>query len=113
MRVLVTGGSGFLGGHIVEALSNRGDRVRALVRKTSERSHLERLPNVELFQGSMEDMDRLHEAVDGVDAVVHAAGLVKARSAAEFFSVNVGGTSNLIEACRVRRVKRFVLVSSL
>ena len=113
MKVLVTGASGFLGGHVAEALSNRGDRVRALVRKTSKRSHLERLPNVELFPGSMEDMDRLRQAVDGVDAVVHAAGLVKARSADEFFSVNVGGTSNLVEACRECGIKRFVLVSSL
>jgi nucleoside-diphosphate-sugar epimerase len=113
MKVLVTGASGFVGGHVAEALSNRGDRVRALVRKTSQRSHLERLPNVELFEGSIGDMDRLHQAVDGVDAVIHAAGLVKARSADEFFSVNVGGTSNLIEACRERRIKRFVLVSSL
>jgi nucleoside-diphosphate-sugar epimerase len=113
MKVLVTGASGFLGGHVAEALSKRGDRVRALVRKTSKRSHLERLPNVELFPGSMEDMDRLRQAVDGVDAVVHAAGLVKARSADEFFSVNVGGTSNLVEACRECGIKRFVLVSSL
>jgi len=113
MKVLVTGASGFLGGHVAEALSNRGDRVRALVRKTSQRSHLERLPNVELFEGGIEDTERLHQAVDGVDAVIHAAGLVKARSADEFFSVNVGGTSNLIEACRERRIERFVLVSSL
>jgi nucleoside-diphosphate-sugar epimerase len=113
MRVLVTGASGFLGGHVVELLSRRGDRVRALVRSTSKRNHLESLPDVELFEGAVEDVERLDKALDGVDAVVHAAALVKARSTDEFFAVNMGGTSNLIEASRGRSLKRFVYVSSL
>jgi nucleoside-diphosphate-sugar epimerase len=87
--------------------------VRALVRATSKRKHLEGLPNVELFEGAVEDIQRVREALDGVDAVVHAAGLVKARSTDEFFAVNVGGTSNLVEASRGRRLKRFVYISSL
>jgi 2-alkyl-3-oxoalkanoate reductase len=113
MKVLVTGASGFLGGHVAELLSKRGDHVRALVRKTSNRKHLASLPNVELFEGSVEDVDRIAEAVTGVDAVVHSAGLIKARSTDEFFAVNVGGTSNLVEAARRRPLKRFVLISSL
>ena len=119
MKVLVTGASGFLGGHVAELLSRRGDSVRALVRSTSSRKHLEKLPNVELFEGGIEEVERVREAVDGVDAIVHAAGLVKARSTDEFFAINVGGTSNLVQAARssVRgrpsTVKRFVYVSSL
>ena len=116
MKVLVTGASGLLGGHVVEQLVGRGDRVRALVRKSSARKHLETLPNVEFFEGAVEQMDRVREAVDGVDAVVHSAGLVKARSADEFFAINVGGTSNLVQAARARGrelMKRFVYVSSL
>jgi 2-alkyl-3-oxoalkanoate reductase len=115
MKVLVTGASGFLGGHVAEALSARGDQVRALVRATSNRKHLEKLAQVELFEGSIEQVDRVTEAVDGVDAVVHCAGIVKARSTDEFFAVNVGGTSNLVEAARRRgaSLKRFVHVSSL
>ena len=113
MKVLVTGASGFLGGHIAELLSKRGDHVRALVRTTSNRRHLETLANVELFEGSVEQADRVREAVDGVDAIVHAAGLIKARSTDEFFAINVGGTANLVEAARGRALKRFVLVSSL
>jgi len=113
MKVLVTGASGFLGGHVAEILSKRGDRVRALVRSTSKRRHLEAIGDLELFEGAVEDADRMREAVEGVDAVVHAAGLVKARSKDEFFTVNVGGTSNLIQASRGRRLKRFVHVSSL
>jgi len=115
MRVLVTGASGFLGGHVAELLSARGDRVRALVRKTSNRKHLEKLPGVELFEGSIEQVERVREAVYDVDAVVHCAGIVKARGTDEFFAVNVGGTSNLVEAARSRRgaLRRFVHVSSL
>ncbi|MGH7270215.1 MAG: NAD-dependent epimerase/dehydratase family protein, partial [Polyangiaceae bacterium] len=119
MKVLVTGASGFLGGHIVERLSQRGDAVRALVRSTSNRKYIEALARVELFEGSVEDFDRVREAVEGVDAIIHVAGLVKARSTDEFFAINVGGTSNLIQAARGARsgsagtVKRFVFVSSL
>jgi nucleoside-diphosphate-sugar epimerase len=115
MKVLVTGATGFLGGHVAEALSARGDQVRALVRATSNRKHLETVAHVELFEGSIEQVDRVTEAVDGVDAIVHCAGIVKARSTDEFFAVNVGGTSNLVEAARRRgaSLKRFVHVSSL
>jgi 2-alkyl-3-oxoalkanoate reductase len=115
MKVLVTGATGFLGGHVAEALSARGDHVRALVRKTSNKKHLEKLAHVEFFEGSIEQVDRVADAVDGMDAIVHCAGIVKARSADEFFAVNVGGTSNLVEAARQRgkALKRFVHVSSL
>ena len=117
MKVLVTGGSGFLGSHVVERLAARGDHVRALVRKTSNRKHLEGLKNVELFEGGVEQFDRTREAMDGVDAVVHVAGLTKAKDTDDFFAVNVGGTSNLVQAARHamngKRIKRFVLVSSL
>src|SRR3974390_336390 len=116
MKVLVTGASGFLGGHVAELLSKRGDQVRALVRKTSAREHLVALPNVELFEGSVEQVDRVQEAVADVDAVVHVAGLVKARNTDEFFAVNVGGTSNPGEAAGAPKGgarRLFVFVSSL
>ena len=115
MKVLVTGATGLLGGHVAELLSARGDQVRALVRRSSDRRHLERLARVELFEGTIDHLDRLVEAVDGMDAIVHCAGLVKARSTDEFFAVNVGGTSNLVQAARGVRgaIKRFVHVSSL
>ena len=115
MKVLVTGASGLLGSHVAELLAERGTQVRALVRKTSDRRHLQTLRNVELFEGSVEQPDRVREAVDGVDAIIHAAGLVKARNTDEFFATNVGGTSNLIDAARRRGqpLARFVYVSSL
>jgi nucleoside-diphosphate-sugar epimerase len=115
MKVLVTGASGFLGSHVAEQLSSEGHTVRALVRKTSNRKFLETLEHVEFAEGSVEQTDRVDEAVKGVDAIVHAAGLVKARSEDEFRATNVGGTRNVLEAAKrhAPRLQRFVFVSSL
>lgn len=115
MKILVTGGSGFLGSHVAEQLSNAGHDVRALVRKSSNRKFLSTLRGVELAEGAVEDRKSVDEAMKGVDAVVHAAGLVKARSEAEFFACNTQGTANLLDAAREHApsLVRFVHVSSL
>ena len=115
MRVLVTGGSGFLGSWIAEVLARQGHEVRALVRKTSNTTFLESLKGVELVYGSVENARSVEDAMAGVEAVVHSAGLVKARSVAEFHDVNVQGTVNLLESAkkRARGLRRFVHVSSL
>ncbi|HEX3774057.1 MAG TPA: NAD(P)-dependent oxidoreductase [Polyangiaceae bacterium] len=115
MTILVTGGSGFLGSHVVEQLSQAGRAVRALVRKSSDTKFLRTLPNVELFDGAIDDRASLERAVEGVEAVVHSAGLVKARSLDEFMRVNAQGTEYLLEACMPQQasLKRFVLVSSI
>src|SRR5207248_5662697 len=79
MRVLLTGGSGFLGSFVAEQLAAEGHVVRALVRPRSDRKVLDKLPRVELAPGAIEDRASLGAAVDGVDAVVHVARIVKAR----------------------------------
>jgi nucleoside-diphosphate-sugar epimerase len=114
MTVLVTGGSGFLGSHICEQLAHEGHHVRALVRRSSNRKFLSALPNLEFAEGGVEDADKVRAAVRGVDAIIHSAGLVKARSAEEFRRTNVVGTQNLIEAAKAeaRGIERFVFVSS-
>jgi nucleoside-diphosphate-sugar epimerase len=115
MKVLVTGGSGFLGSHVAEQLSNGGHQVVALVRKSSNRKFLATLTNVELAEGSVEDRASVDRAMKDVDAVVHSAGLVKARTEAAFFECNTQGTVNLLEAALAHapKLKRFVHVSSL
>ncbi len=113
MTILVTGASGFLGSHVAEQLCTAGRQVRALVRPTSNKDFLSTLPNLEFAYGSVDDLKSCEAAMEGVTGIIHAAGLVKARSSAEFLKVNTEGTENLIWAAqKVGTVQRFVFVSS-
>src|SRR5436305_3362844 len=114
VKIFLTGGSGFLGSFVAEQLAAEGHVVRALVRPRSDKRALEKLPGIEFAAGAIEDRASLGPAIDGVDAVIHVAGIVKARKPADFFAVNTQGTKNLLEAALARGgVKRFVYVSSL
>jgi nucleoside-diphosphate-sugar epimerase len=114
VKVLITGATGFLGSHLAELLREEGHHVRALVRKSSKVDLLKKW-GAELIHGNLEKGIDLDKAVDGVDAVVHSAGVVKARSPEEFHEVNVQGTINLLAATKKHnpKVKRWVYVSSL
>jgi nucleoside-diphosphate-sugar epimerase len=114
MKVLVTGATGFLGSHLAELLVEEGHEVRAIVRKSSNVKLLEKL-GVELAYASLETGDALEAALEGVDAVVHGAGIVKAKRPEEFYTVNAGGTQNLVDAALAhgKDIRRFVYVSSL
>ena len=115
MRVLLTGASGFLGSHIAEQLDQQGAEVSALVRPTSDTRFLEGLERVTLVTGTMSDKDSLLAATEGVDGIIHAAAVLKARALADFRESNARGTANLLEAARRNSpdLERFVLVSSL
>src|SRR5205814_10638361 len=115
MRVLLTGGSGFVGSYVAEQLTGLGHTVRALVRPQSDSKLLKTLKNIEFAPGAVEDRRSLDAAVTGVDAIVHVAGLVKARRPEEFFAVNAEGTRNLVAAAEAHApgLRRFVYVSSL
>jgi 2-alkyl-3-oxoalkanoate reductase len=114
VRILLTGGSGFIGSYVADQFSELGHTVRALVRSSSDKRALGNVPGLELATGAVNDLASLDEAVKGCDAVVHVAGLVKARSTKEFFDVNAEGTKNLLEAAiAAGSVRRFVQVSSL
>jgi nucleoside-diphosphate-sugar epimerase len=112
---LLTGASGFLGSHIAEQLDQQGAEVRALVRPTSDTRFLESLEHVTLVSGSMSDKGSLLAATEGVEGIIHAAGLVKAREPADFHRTNAEGTANLLHAAKQNAsgIERFVLVSSL
>src|SRR5581483_10986251 len=99
LRVLVTGGTGFIGSHVVAALREQGFLPRVLVRSTSNTAQLTAL-NVEFVVGGLDDPDQLVRAVDGVATVIHLAAVTRARSEQEYYQVNAEGTRNLVKALR-------------
>ncbi len=96
---LVTGGSGFIGRHLVERLVRQGVRVRCLVRSASRTDRLASL-GVELLTGDLSSIDDLRRAVSDVDVVFHAAGLTHAISESELHQVNGAACGVLADACR-------------
>lgn len=107
MRVLLTGATGFLGAHLVEACVRRGWTVSALARPSSRTDHLQ---GVEVFRGRFADPETLKPAME-VDAIVHAAGGGMG-DVASIYAANTQSTRNLIEVAP-STLRRFVLISSL
>ncbi len=97
-KVLVTGASGFIGTHLVAALTNRGDEITCLVRKTSKIDRLQAL-GVRLIYGDVTDPDSLPAAVTGQRVVYHLAGRTEALSGRQFFEVNCRGVAHVARAC--------------
>ena len=111
--VAVTGAAGFLGAHIVTALAAEGARLRILSHHRPPHPLWQGMP-AEIVAGSVTDAAACARLAAGADAVVHAAGLIKALSRAAFFAVNATGTATIAQATRVAAPDaRFVLVSSL
>jgi nucleoside-diphosphate-sugar epimerase len=111
--ILITGATGFVGSHLVEALSRRDVKVRALVRATSDHSFLERF-GVERVEGHLGDRDSLRRAMAGAATVVHMAGAVRALRPTTFHEVNAAGTLRLVEAMEQDgSAHRLVYLSSL
>jgi UDP-N-acetylglucosamine/UDP-N-acetyl-alpha-D-glucosaminouronate 4-epimerase len=117
-RYLVTGGAGFIGSHIAEALVNRGDQVRVLDNLSTGK--MENLAGIagrfEFIEGDICDLETCRAAADGVQAVFHEAALASvARSVEDPLlanAVNVTGTLNLLVAAHAAGVRSFVLASS-
>jgi UDP-glucose 4-epimerase len=113
---LVTGGAGFIGSHLVQALAARGDRVRVLDDlSTGREENLAGLP-VELVRGSITDPAACQRACAGVDGVFHEAAQVSVprsvQAPVESYQVNVMGTLHVLEACRTQGVRRVVFAAS-
>ena len=110
---LVTGATGLLGSHIVEQLRARGQSVRALVRRGSDRAWLD-TQNVEYVEGDLNDTPALARACAGVDHVYHAAARVGDWGPwEEFQRITIDGTRNLLDAAAAAKVRRFVHISSI
>ena len=111
---LVTGASGFIGGHVARALATRGDPLRVLVRPTSDLRGLQGL-EAEVFTGDLRQPETLVEAVRGCRIVYHVAADYRfwARRPREIFESNVDGARNVFEACQTASVEKVVYTSTV
>ena len=114
MKVLLTGGTGQLGAALARALVARGDEVRALVRDPARAEGL-KAAGCALVRGDVTAPESLAAATAGVEAVMHAAGVISywGGRRAEVFKVNVEGTRSLLDASAASGVRRFVYTSSI
>lgn len=112
MKAFVTGGTGFVGAHLVQALCARGDAVTCLVRNGAKVRALG-WSDVRVIPGGLEDAAALREGCAEADVIYHVAGRISARDPDEFMRANRDATANLLEAASSRSPRRFVLVSSL
>lgn len=114
MRAVVTGGAGFIGSHLVEALVARGDEVICVERPGASRRWIEGLP-ITIVETGIEDVSALARHFDGADAVFHLAALTQARSPTEYYGVNTEGTARVLQAAAAHAgsAPRVILVSSL
>ena len=113
MRALVTGATGFVGGHVARVLVEAGHQVRALTRSTGNTATLEEL-GVEAVRGDVTDLPSVEKAVDGCEAVFHVAALnaLWHRDKSAFYRTNVEGTRNVLTASLAAGVQRVVHTST-
>jgi uncharacterized protein YbjT (DUF2867 family) len=109
--ILVTGGTGFVGGHVVHELRGRDLPVRCLVRDLRRGAKLAAW-DCELVEGDVTDPGSLRAAVAGVDTIIHLVGIRQGRRE-EFQRIMVGGTRDLLAAAKDAGVQRFVHMSAL
>ena len=112
MRVFLTGGTGFIGAHLVNALLAQGSQVTCLVRSPAKAAGLG-ARGVRLVRGDLEARTALREGAAGADVVIHLAGLIAARTARELIAANRDGTANVLEAAAAHPPGRFLFVSSI
>jgi NADH dehydrogenase len=109
--ILVTGGTGFVGGHVVHALRAHEREVRCLVRDPSRADRLATW-GVELVAGDITDADSVRRAVEGCDRVVHLVAIRQGKEQ-DFERIMIAGTRELVDASKAAGVGRFVLMSAL
>ena len=114
MKVLVTGAAGFLGGHLVDMLLERGDEVRAMVRLVEDSKRLQSLAGVEVVYGDLTDAESLKKAVRGVRRVYNVAAKTGPWGLEDVYrAVNVGGVVDLVTVAMDAGVERIVHTSSI
>jgi nucleoside-diphosphate-sugar epimerase len=116
MRVFLTGGTGFIGGHVARLLRERGDEVVALVRSPEKAAELQRL-GCELVAGDLGDTAAIGTALEGCDAAIHGAAIyevgIPESEHRQMYEANVIGTDNVLRACLAAGTERVVYISTV
>ncbi|HEX8073903.1 MAG TPA: NAD-dependent epimerase/dehydratase family protein [Thermoleophilaceae bacterium] len=116
MKAFVTGGTGFIGGHLVRKLRERGHEVAALVRDPKRAGDLQKL-GAELVEGDLNDLDAIRRGTEGSDAVFHGAAIYKvgipASERDQMYETNVRGTERVLDAAIEAAVPKIVYVSTV
>lgn len=123
MKTLVTGGTGFVGSHLVDALVAKGKKVRCLVKKETDTAHPKYFSNVEhlkklgveIIYGNLTDKNSLKKAVKDVNVIFHLAAIARPMHIPDklYFEVNIEGTKNLLDAVKNKKIKKIVCMSSI
>jgi nucleoside-diphosphate-sugar epimerase len=108
VKIAITGGTGFVGSHLIDAVLAAGHSLNALTRRDQPERE-----GVDWVAGDLSSRDALEKLVSNTDAVIHVAGTISGRSAAAFEAANVAGTLAMLAAATAGGVHRFVHVSSL
>jgi uncharacterized protein YbjT (DUF2867 family) len=112
MSIFIAGASGFVGGHLVNDLLSRGQKVRCLVR-SEKKEHLLSARGAEVVRGDITSAETLRGVLGPEDFVVHLVGIIEEKGSATFRAVHVEGTSNLVEEARRAGVRHFFYQSAL
>ena len=112
-NILVTGGTGFIGSHLVKHLHNKGHNLKLLIRDTSDISPFEDLKNIKYITGDVRDIDSLYKAVDNVDLIYHLAAYVGiwAKDKSIYEDINVKGAENIAKVA-LEKDKKLIYMSS-
>ena len=110
--ILVTGGTGFVGRHLMKRLALERIQTRCLARKTSDIKKFKDL-GIEVAYGDVLDKESLKKAVEGVETVIHLVGIIVEKKGATFEIIHTQGTKNLVEVSKAAGVQRFIYTSAL
>ncbi|MCP5081546.1 MAG: SDR family NAD(P)-dependent oxidoreductase [Alphaproteobacteria bacterium] len=111
--VAITGGTGFVGTHLVKRLVAEGHKVRLLVRSKAPDCQLSHRNEIELVHGDLDNLSALRKLTNGANTVIHLASKISAKDRDEFDAVNVDGTRNLAATAKAAEVGQFIFISSL
>ena len=113
MNIFLTGGTGYIGSHLINALISNGHKVHALVRNLEKASPLTK-DGLKLFKGDICDIESIKEAMKGCDQVYHVGGntSIWEKDSSKYFTINVEGTRNILDVSLDLKVKRVVFTST-